>query len=49
MRVKELFKARRVPPECKCGCQMTSDPSFEQYLQDDSHVMYFKKANIMLA
>jgi hypothetical protein len=32
MRVKELFKARRVVPQCQCGCQIVEEAISEQYL-----------------
>jgi hypothetical protein len=48
MRVKELFEARRVVPHCQCGCQMSTETSFDRYLEDDSNPMEFEKATIRL-
>ncbi|KAF2623080.1 HET-domain-containing protein [Macroventuria anomochaeta] len=48
MRVKELFEARRVVPCCQCGCQMSTEASFDRYLEDDSNLMEFKNATIRL-
>ena len=48
MRVKELFKARRVFPQCQCGCRIVDEAIFEQYLEDDTHVMEWKKTEFLL-
>jgi hypothetical protein len=49
LRVKELFEARRVEPSCECGCKTPGAYPFDRYLEDDNHVLEFKKADIKLA
>jgi hypothetical protein len=46
--VKELVEARRVIPQCRCGCKPSIVTSPSRYLEDPDHVMEFRKAKIRL-
>jgi hypothetical protein len=50
MRMKEMVEARRIVPQCRCGCASSSprDSSFDYYLEHPEHVLEFRKMKIRL-
>lgn len=48
MEVKELFEARRINMQCRCGCVPLQVAPFDFYLDNPRHILRFRKDRIVL-
>lgn len=48
MVVKELVEARRVVPQCRCGCATQENSPHVCYLENDYNIIEFRKEEVEL-